>query len=79
MLDSYLAKQTGRAGPVLTPRERMVVQLIAEGNSNKEISAILNVSIKTIESQRAAAMKKIDATSTAGIVRYAIRNRIIEP
>ena len=79
MLDSYLAKQNGKAGPVLTPRERMVVQLIAEGNSNKDISTILSVSIKTVESQRAAAMKKIEVTSTAGIVRYAIRNRIIEP
>lgn len=79
MLDSYLARQNGKVGPVLTPRERMVVQLIAEGNSNKDISAILSVSIKTVESQRAAAMKKIEVTSTAGIVRYAIRNRIIEP
>jgi DNA-binding CsgD family transcriptional regulator len=56
-----------------------VVQLIAEGHSSKEICSLLNVSIKTIESQRAAAMKKIDATSTAGLVRYAIRNRLIEP
>ena len=79
MLDSYLAKQNGKPGPVLTPRERMVVQLIAEGNSNKDISTILSVSIKTVESQRAAAMRKIEVTSTAGIVRYAIRNRIIEP
>jgi DNA-binding NarL/FixJ family response regulator len=79
MLDSYLAKESGKAVPLLTPRERVVVQLIAEGNSNKEISSLLNVSIKTVESQRSAAMKKIDATSTAGLVRYAIRNRIIEP
>lgn len=79
MLESYLAKQSGKPGPTLTPRERMVVQLIAEGNSNKDISSILSVSIKTIESQRAAAMKKIEVTSTAGIVRYAIRNRLIEP
>lgn len=79
MLVSYLAKQDGRTGPMLSPRERMVVQLIAEGNSNKQISTILSISIKTIESQRAAAMKKIEATSTASIVRYAIRNRLIEP
>jgi DNA-binding NarL/FixJ family response regulator len=79
MLDSYLSKETDRAVPLLTPRERMVVQLIAEGNSNKQISSLLNVSIKTVESQRSAAMKKIDATSTAGLVRYAIRNKLIEP
>lgn len=79
MLDSYLAQAGGQASPLLSPRERMVVQLIAEGNSNREISSLLNVSIKTVESQRSAAMKKIDATSTAGLVRYAIRNKIIEP
>jgi DNA-binding NarL/FixJ family response regulator len=79
MLHSYLAKETERVIPLLTPRERMVVQLIAEGNSNKQISALLNVSIKPVESQRSAAMKKIDATSTAGLVRYAIRNKLIEP
>jgi RNA polymerase sigma factor (sigma-70 family) len=79
MLDSYLAKETERAMPLLSPRERIVVQLIAEGNSNREISSLLNVSIKTVESQRSAAMKKIDATSTAGLVRYAIRNKLIEP
>jgi len=55
------------------------VQLIAEGHTNKEISAILNLSIKTIESHRAAAMRKLNLTSTASIVRYAIRNRLIEP
>jgi len=64
---------------VLSPRERIVVQLIAEGHTNKEISAILNLSIKTIESHRAAAMRKLNITSTAGIVRYAIRNKLIEP
>ncbi|SNT11811.1 two component transcriptional regulator, LuxR family [Tardiphaga sp. OK246] len=79
MLDSYIEKETDRVVPLLSPRERIVVQLIAEGNSNRDISALLNVSIKTVESQRSAAMKKIDATSTAALVRYAIRNRIIEP
>jgi DNA-binding NarL/FixJ family response regulator len=79
MLDSYLSRKGGCAAPLLSPRERIVVQLIAEGHSSKEICSLLNVSIKTIESQRAAAMKKIDATSTAGLVRYAIRNRLIEP
>jgi DNA-binding NarL/FixJ family response regulator len=79
LLDSYLQTQKGKFGAVLSPRERIVVQLIAEGHTNKEISAILNLSIKTIESHRAAAMRKLNITSTAGIVRYAIRNRLIEP
>jgi DNA-binding NarL/FixJ family response regulator len=79
MLESYLSKEADKEMPLLTPRERIVVQLIAEGNSNKDISSLLNVSIKTVESQRSAAMKKIDATSTASLVRYAIRNKLIEP
>ena len=79
MVETYLLAQKGRLGAVLSPRERIVVQLIAEGHTNKEISAILNLSIKTIESHRAAAMRKLNITSTAGIVRYAIRNKLIEP
>jgi DNA-binding NarL/FixJ family response regulator len=79
LLESYLLTQKGKLGAVLSPRERIVVQLIAEGHTNKEISAILNLSIKTIESHRAAAMRKLNITSTAGIVRYAIRNKLIEP
>ena len=63
---------------MLSRRGRSVVQLIAEGHTNKEISAILNLNIKKIESHRAAAMRKLNVTSTAGIVRYAIRNRLTE-
>jgi DNA-binding NarL/FixJ family response regulator len=79
LLESYLLTQKGKIGAILSPRERIVVQLIAEGHTNKQISAILNLSIKTIESHRAAAMRKLGITSTAGIVRYAIRNKLIEP
>jgi DNA-binding NarL/FixJ family response regulator len=79
MLESYLVQTGGNEAQLLSPRERMVVQLIAEGNSNKEIGSILNVSVKTVESQRSSAMKKIDVSSTASLVRYAIRNKIIEP
>ena len=78
LLETYLLAQKGRLGAVLSPRERIVVQLIAEGHTNKAISAILNLSIKTIESHRAAAMRKLNITSTAGIVRYAIRNKLVE-
>ena len=79
LLETYLLAQKGRLGAVLSPRERGVVQLIAEGHTNKAISAILDLNIKTIESHRAAAMRKLNITSTAGIVRYAIRNKLIEP
>jgi DNA-binding CsgD family transcriptional regulator len=54
------------------------VQLIAEGKSNKEASRILNVSIKTVESHRSAAMRKLGASSTADLVRYAVRNKLVE-
>ncbi len=79
MLDSFLASRGHEAMTVLTPREKVVVQLIAEGNSNKQISAVLSVSVKTVETQRASAMRKLQVTSTAGLVRYAIRNRLVEP
>ena len=79
LVETYLLAQSGRLGvSVLSRRERIVVQLIAEGHTNKEISAILNLNIKTIESHRAAATRKLNVTSTAGIVRYAIRNRLTE-
>lgn len=79
LLDTFLASQSHRSASLLSARERVVVQLIAEGNSNKEMSGILNLSIKTIETHRATAMRKLNITSTAGLVRYAIRNKLIEP
>ena len=62
----------------LTARERSVVQLIAEGHSNKRIASILNLSAKTVETHRASAHHKLDLHSTAELVRYAIRNNIIQ-
>jgi len=61
----------------LSPREREVVRLVAEGNSNKEISAALAISVRTVETYRARLMLKLRATSTAQLVHYAIRNRIV--
>jgi DNA-binding NarL/FixJ family response regulator len=77
--DAFVASHQNRLATPLTPRERVIVQLIAEGNSNKKISKLLNVSVKTVESHRATAMRKLNVTSTAGLVRYAIRNNLIEP
>jgi DNA-binding NarL/FixJ family response regulator len=61
---------------VLTPREREVVKLVAEGNGNKMIGRALDISVKTVETHRAAAMRKLSLDSTAALVRYAIRNRL---
>lgn len=62
----------------LSPREREVVQLIAEGKSNKEVASILDLSIKTVETHRANVMDKLNLHSVADLVRYAVRNHIIE-
>jgi DNA-binding NarL/FixJ family response regulator len=64
---------------VLTPRERGVVQLIAEGYSNKAVARLLNISVKTVETHRAVIMRKLNLSSSAALVRYAVRNKIIEP
>jgi DNA-binding NarL/FixJ family response regulator len=78
LLKAYLAHgHTPESG--LTTRERSVVQLIAEGHSNKEAAGILGVNLKTVESHRASAMRKVNANSTATLVRYAIRNKLVEP
>jgi two-component system, NarL family, response regulator NreC len=63
----------------LTSREREVVRLLAKGTSNKEIAAILGISVRTAETHRAALMRKLGLDSLAGVVRYAIRNNIVEP
>jgi DNA-binding NarL/FixJ family response regulator len=64
--------------PRLSPRERLVVKLVAEGYSNKGISAILNSSVKTTETHRASAMGKLGVNSIAGLVRYAVRAKLVE-
>jgi DNA-binding NarL/FixJ family response regulator len=79
LLDAFLSAHQGRTEASLSPRERVIVQLIAEGHSNKQMSEVLNLSVKTIETHRAAAMRKLNVTSTAAIVRYAIRNKLVEP
>ena len=74
------AMATGKGNPnqVLSPREKTIVKLVAEGYSNKGVSAILNLSIKTTETHRAAAMRKLNINSTAGLVRYAVRSKLVE-
>jgi DNA-binding NarL/FixJ family response regulator len=66
------------ASGALTHRERQVVQLVAEGMINKQIAPKLGISIKTVETHRANVMQKLNIRTTAEVVRYALRNRIIE-
>jgi DNA-binding NarL/FixJ family response regulator len=63
----------------LTGREREVVQLLAEGKSNKEVASALGISVKTVEAHRANIMHKLDLHSVSDLVHYAIRNKIVEP
>ena len=62
---------------LLSPREETIVRLIAKDN-NKEVSALLSVSIKTTETHRATVMRKLNVRSTAGLVRFAVRNKLLE-
>lgn len=61
----------------LTPRQREILQLIAEGKSTKEIASILDVSVKTVETHRAQLMERLDIHDVAGLVRYAIRTGVV--
>jgi len=85
VLDEYVqnlkkTEQTGnKTVRVLTVRQREVLQLLAEGNSNKQVALALSISVKTAETHRADIMKRIDCHSATMLVRYAIRNHIIAP
>jgi DNA-binding NarL/FixJ family response regulator len=78
MVGAYLSGAELPADP-LTPRERQILQLIAEGKTTKEVAVLLGLSTKTAESYRARIMEKLDIHQTAGLVRYAIRRGLIEP
>ena len=64
---------------LVTPREREILQLVAEGKSTKEIAQILEIGVKTAETHRTNIMKKLDIHDIAGLVRYAIRKGLIQP
>jgi two-component system response regulator NreC len=78
VVDAVLESTNGAADP-LTARERQILQLVAEGNTTKEIARLLNVSFKTAESHRNHIMKKLDIHEVAGLVRYAIRQGLLHP
>jgi DNA-binding NarL/FixJ family response regulator len=78
VVSAFLGQTHSTADP-LTPRERQVLQLIAEGKATKQIAGLLGVSVKTAESHRARIMSKLEIRETAGLVRYAIRTGLIEP
>ena len=63
----------------LTPRQREVLQLVAEGRSTKDIAQALDLSVKTVETHRAEIMRRLDIHDLAGLVRFAVRTGLIEP
>lgn len=63
----------------LTSRQREIVQLLAEGKTSKDVSALLNLSVKTVETHRANIMKRLGCHSVSELVRYAVRNNIVQP
>lgn len=77
VLEGYLDKR-GATNNGLTPRQREIVQLLAEGRSSKEIAVALDLSVKTAETHRANIMKRLNCHSITEIVRYAVRNNIID-
>jgi DNA-binding NarL/FixJ family response regulator len=84
VLEGYLkvvsdTSPTGEFPYPLTGREREVLQLLAEGKTNKEVGNLLGVTVKTAETYRAALMRKLGLNSLSDLVRYAVRNQVIEP
>jgi DNA-binding NarL/FixJ family response regulator len=82
VLEKYVRGPGGQEGAapgiVLTPREREVVLLVAEGRSSKKIAAALGISVKTVETHRTNVMRKLRLRSVSELVRYAIRNGLVE-
>jgi DNA-binding NarL/FixJ family response regulator len=83
VLDGYLDKKPRKDQPDapnsrLTPRQREIVQLLAEGKSSKEVAVALGLSVKTAETHRANIMRRLDCHSISELVRYAVRNNIVE-
>lgn len=82
VLEGYMNSAPATPAPStdrITAREREIVQLLAEGKANKEVAEILAISVKTVETHRAAIMRKLELASLADLVRYAVRNGIVQP
>lgn len=81
VIQNYLNRTGDKSSPLeqLTPRQREILQLIAEGHSTKEIAFTLKLSVKTVETHRAQLMERLEIYDVAGLVRYALRVGLITP
>ena len=81
VVQDYIRRVAGETSTLdlLTPRQREILQMIAEGNTTKEVAERLNVSVKTVETHRAQLMERLDIHDVAGLVRYAIRVGLVSP
>jgi DNA-binding NarL/FixJ family response regulator len=75
----HVPTERGAAFTTLTPREREVLQLVAEGKSTKEIAGLLHVSAKTVEAHRAQVMEKLRIRSVAGLTKFAVSEGLTPP
>ncbi|MGH9680676.1 MAG: response regulator [Candidatus Acidiferrales bacterium] len=83
VLESFLQKSAAQPAfeaqnASMTAREREIIQLLAEGKSNKEVASVLNLTVKTAETHRANIMRKLNSHSVSDLVRYAVRNQMIQ-
>jgi DNA-binding NarL/FixJ family response regulator len=80
IIKSYMERSEGDLSPLeqLTPRQREILQMIAEGKTTKQIASTLKISVKTVEAHRLQLMKRVDIHSVPGLVRYAVRNGLVE-
>ncbi len=82
VISSYLAHRSGSGGgraSQLTPRQREILTLVADGQSTKEIAHALRLSVKTVETHRAQLMERLDIHDVAGLVKYALHVGLISP
>jgi len=81
VMDDYVRRTGGATDPIdaLTPRQREVLQLVAEGNTSKDIADRLGLSFKTVEAHRAQIMERLGLHDVAGLVRFAVRMGLVRP
>lgn len=81
VVDDYVSRTGGAADPLdaLTPRQREILQLAAEGHSSKEIAQRLGLSFKTVEAHRAQLMQRLNLHDLASLVRFAVRTGLVTP